>query len=71
MSTVDAEGGLLLIPYERMADRRFVIDLPWSSLGGRRAADVSAFADWSLRDTVPASTHDTLPDTGSRRMTLR
>lgn len=54
----------------RIADRRFVIDLPWSSLGGRSTAQVSGFADWSLRDTIPASTQDSIPDTGTRQLIL-
>ena len=54
----------------RIADRRFVIDLPWSSLGGRSTADVSGFADWSLRGTVPASTQDSIPDTDTRQLIL-
>lgn len=52
----------------RIADRRFVIDLPWPSLGGRSTAHVSGFADWSLRGTIPVSTQDSIPDTGTRQL---
>ncbi len=53
-----------------VVDRQFVVELPWLSLGGRSTADVSAFADWSLRGTIPESTKDGLPDSGTKRMTV-
>lgn len=31
--------------------RVFVLELPWSALGGRKPADVNMFIDWSQRDT--------------------
>lgn len=54
----------------QVADRRFVIELPWPSLGGRSGADVSAFADWSRRGTISVSTQDSMPDNGTRRMAV-
>lgn len=54
----------------RIDDRRLISELPWSSLGGRTAAGVSAFADWSASGPLSEPTQDRLPDEGTRRVTF-
>lgn len=52
--------GYVRFPGTFAVDRRhFVIDVPWSAVGGRRPSEVSAFADWSGGDG--ASSADTVP----------
>src|SRR5439155_23212034 len=49
---------------------RLVFQVPWASIGGRVAARVSVFVDWSksAAATVAVSGHDRVPDAGTGRM---
>ena len=49
--------------------RVFVFELPWSSLGGRKAADVDLFIDWSKRKSpLNDSGNDRAPQDGRVRV---
>ncbi|HVM20345.1 MAG TPA: hypothetical protein VM307_10325, partial [Egibacteraceae bacterium] len=53
----------------RMGGQMLVFEVPWSSLGGRKAADVSAFVDWSAQDRPFNRTGgDRAPDQGRFRV---
>lgn len=54
-----------------VSGRQLISEMPWSSLGGRASGRVSAFADWSAQGAVNPSSHDILPDAGTRRFTVR
>lgn len=50
--------------FELDADR-FVVEVPWKSLGNQRAGELSVFADWSsARLTLAVSSEDHAPDDG-------
>ena len=51
---------------------RLQFEVPWSSVGGRKAFSASTFADWSSRDgLLPASGSDYAPDRGTVPVEVR
>ena len=50
--------------------RVFVFEVPWSALGGKKAADVDMFIDWSKKGTpVNKATSDQAPEKDRMRVT--
>lgn len=48
--------------------RRLAVEVPWSSVGGERGADVGVFSDWSAEATpLNRSGSDRAPDRGTTR----
>jgi hypothetical protein len=55
----------------RVGDRSLVLEVPWSSIGGRSAFELGTFADWSREGTlVNDSASDTAPDRGTHRVSV-